>query len=87
MTHMNRSSSKTAIAAAHAALSTLVIATPETAIDRHVGAAEVPHAVYNQPTLVGSSILAGADSPDVLFETLVQVSSLLHYQPNLRGAR
>jgi hypothetical protein len=27
------------------------------------------------------------DSPDVLFETLVQVSSLLHYQPNLRSAR
>ena len=60
MTHMNCSSSKTAIAAAHAALSTLVIATPETAIDRHVGAAEVPHAVYSQPTLVVSGILAGA---------------------------
>ena len=38
----------------------LVITTPETAIDRHVGAAEEPHGVYNQATLVGFGILTGA---------------------------
>jgi hypothetical protein len=61
MTHMNRSSFKTVMVAspAYAALSTPVITTPATAVDRHVGAAEA-HGVYNQAILVGSGILVGA---------------------------
>jgi dienelactone hydrolase len=67
-------SSKTVIAAAllaFGALSTLVVTTPRTVVDRHIGAAEEPHGVYNQQLWWVPVHSPAGDSPDTLLETMV----------------
>src|ERR1700751_1988855 len=56
---------------AFGALSTLMMTTPRTEADRHVGAAEEPHGLYNQQLWWVPVRSPAEEAPDILLETMI----------------